>query len=103
MAQDFTQRSAERRRVGRGRVDSDVFLLIDGERRRHRASNLSAGGIFLEGAGRDLAVGHRVELVFPVTLRGVIRLHRKYAIVAHVTRSGVGMRLLDSPSPGPRA
>lgn len=96
MARDFNQRSADRRRVGRGRVDSDVFLLLDGERRRHRASNLSAGGIFLEGAGRDLAVGHRVELVFPVTLRGIIRLHRKFAVVAHITPSGVGLRLLDS-------
>lgn len=95
MAQDFTEHSVERRRVGRGRVDSNVFLLVDGERRRHHASNLSASGIFLDGAGRDLAVGHRVELVFPVTLKDVVRLHRRRAVVAHVTRAGVGLRLLS--------
>ncbi|TVS08754.1 MAG: hypothetical protein EA417_22025 [Gammaproteobacteria bacterium] len=93
MAHGSTQASRDRRRSGRNRVATDVFLIVDGERRLHRASNLSARGVFIEGAGIDLLPGHHIELVFPLPVGGIIKLHRKRGIVAHVSAAGTGLRL----------
>jgi hypothetical protein len=84
----------ERRLLERSKVSTAVYLGIPGSRlRRCRAKNLSAMGVFLEIKSLGLPAGTVVNLVFAVSLRGVVRLHWRKAVVAHVTRSGAGLMM----------
>lgn len=83
----------ERRNSERNQVATDVYIEIDGARRRGRALNLSSRGVFIEGTHPGLEAGRIVDLVFPVPVQGLIRLHRKRAIVAHASVRGIGMRM----------
>lgn len=86
--------AGERRLLQRNAVSTDVYVSGRGQRpRRFRASNLSALGVFLEGAETGLETGQVVHLVFPVPVQGVIRLHRKKAVVAHVSSRGAGLMM----------
>lgn len=83
----------ERRHGQRQPVATDVYIEVDGLRARGRARNLSPRGVFIEGEYPGLAAGRIVELVFPVPVQGLIRLHRKRAVVAHASTEGIGMRM----------
>lgn len=83
----------ERRSAERNQVATDVYIEIDGARRRGRALNLSPRGVFIEGVYPGLEAGRIVDLVFPIPVQGLIRLHRKRAVVAHASLRGIGMRM----------
>lgn len=83
----------ERRHTQRNEVATDVYIDVDGIRHRGRALNLSARGVFIAGVQPGLDTGRVVELVFPVPVQGLIRLHRKRAVVAHASLRGIGMRM----------
>ncbi len=83
----------ERRHTGRSEVATDVYIDVDGIRHRGRAINLSPSGVFIAGVQPDLDAGRVVDLVFPVPVQGLIRLHRKRAVVAHTSARGIGMRM----------
>ena len=55
--------------------------------------NLSASGVLLTGAGLGLRKGQRVELAFAVDFGTVTRLHRRQAVVAHVSAGGTGLMM----------
>lgn len=92
----------ERRRSARRRVSTDVYIDVDGQRFRGRALDLSAGGVFVAGAQAILEAGRAVSLVFPLPVQGLIKLHRKRAVVAHVSKHGIGLQMASSGS-SPRA
>jgi PilZ domain len=84
----------ERRLLERSKVSTTVYLSVPGGRlQRCRAKNLSAMGVFLEIRSLGLPAGTVVNLVFAVSVRGIVRLHRRKAVVAHVTRSGAGLMM----------
>lgn len=84
----------ERRLLERSKVSTTVYLYVPGGGlQRCRARNLSAMGVFLEIHALGLPAGTVVNLVFAVSLRGVVRLHRRKAVVAHVSRSGAGLMM----------
>ncbi len=88
------QTAAERRLLQRNAVATDVYVGARGKpMRRYRASNLSALGVFIEGQHLDLEIGSLVSLVFPIPINGLIRLHRKKAVVAHVSMHGAGLMM----------
>lgn len=71
-----------------------VYLSVPGGRlHRCRARNLSAMGVFLEIKALGLPAGTVVNLVFAVRLGQVVRLHRRRAIVAHVSEDGAGLMM----------
>jgi hypothetical protein len=88
----------ERRRTTRQRVATDVYIDVDGERLRGRALDMSACGVLVAGLQAGLEAGRTVSLVFPVPVQGLIKLHRKRAVVAHVSKRGVGLRMASSGS-----
>jgi hypothetical protein len=57
------------------------------------ACNLSADGAFLETDDLGLTPGAWVELAFTVPDGRVTRLHRRRAVVTHVSKGGTGLRM----------
>jgi hypothetical protein len=84
----------ERRLLERSKVSTTVYLSVPGGRlHRCRARNLSAMGVFLEIKSLGLPAGTVVNLVFAVNLGETVRLHRRKAIVTHVTEAGAGLMM----------
>jgi hypothetical protein len=84
----------ERRLLERNKVSTTVYLTVPGGRfHRCQARNLSAMGVFLEIKSLGLPAGTVVSLVFAVSLGQTIRLHRRKAVVAHITERGAGLMM----------
>lgn len=84
----------ERRLLERNRVSTTVYLAIPGGSFvRCRARNLSAMGVFLEIKALGLPAGTVVNLVFAVDLGRTVRLHRRKAVLAHVSERGAGLMM----------
>ena len=84
----------ERRLLERNKVSTTVYLTTPGSGPiRCRARNLSAMGVFLESRMLGLPAGTIVSLVFAVDLGKTVRLHRRKAVVAHVTDRGAGLMM----------
>ena len=84
------------RRIGaRQRAIAKVYLSYPGLRvQRCKTSNLSFNGVFVETPDAALITrGKQVDLIFAIDLGDVIKLHRRKAIVAHVSRNGAGMTI----------
>jgi hypothetical protein len=85
----------ERRLTTRHRARTTVYLLLPGKPRRLcRASNLSASGVFVETGDLGLQRGQSVELAFAISLGKVTKIHRRTAVVAHISRGGTGLRMV---------
>jgi hypothetical protein len=84
----------ERRLHTRHRARTTVFLVVPGGRKKIcRAANLSATGVFVETTNLGLRKGQQVELAFAISLGPVTKLHRRTAVVAHVSRGGTGLMM----------
>ncbi len=84
----------ERRLLERSKVSTTVYLSAPGANSvRCRAKNLSAMGVFLEIKSLGLPAGTVVNLVFAVDLGDTVRLHRRKAVVAHVSEKGAGLMM----------
>jgi hypothetical protein len=84
----------ERRLHTRHRARTVVYLTVPGGRRKVcKAVNLSATGVFIQTANLGLRKGQQVELAFAINLGTVTKLHRRGAIVAHVSRGGTGLMM----------
>jgi hypothetical protein len=87
-------RAMERRLLERNKVATTVYLSVPGGKfHRCRAKNLSAMGVFLEIKSLGLPAGTVVNLVFAVNLGETIRLHRRKAVLAHVSDRGAGLMM----------
>ncbi len=84
----------ERRLLERNKVSTTVYLSVPGGRlHRCRARNLSAMGVFLEISSLGLPAGTVANLVFAVSLNDTVRLHRRKAVVAHISDEGAGLMM----------
>jgi len=84
----------ERRLQTRHRARQQVYVYVPkGQGRLCRTTNLSALGVLLEARDLGLPVGTPVELAFPIDLGEVTKIHRRSAVVAHVSRGGTGLRM----------
>ncbi len=82
----------ERRLHTRHRARTTVYITVPGGRRKLcRAVNLSATGVFIETTNLGLRKGQQVELAFAINLGAVTKLHRRTAVVAHVSQGGTGL------------
>lgn len=87
-------RPVERRLTTRHRARTTVYVLLPGRKRRLcRAKNLSASGVFVETSDMGLRKGQTVELAFAISLGVVTKIHRRTAIVAHISRGGTGLMM----------
>jgi hypothetical protein len=84
----------ERRLHTRHRARTTVYLSVPGRSGKLcRAHNLSANGVFVETRNLGLAKGTIVELAFAINLGTVTKIHRRQAVVAHVSHGGTGLRM----------
>lgn len=84
----------ERRLHTRHRARTTVYVQIPGRRGKLcRARNLSANGVFVETENLGLRKGSVVELAFAINLGSVTKIHRRTAVVAHVTLGGTGLKM----------
>lgn len=84
----------ERRLTTRHRARTTVYVLLPGNRQRLcRAQNLSASGVFVETGNLGLRRGQTVELAFAINLGSVTKIHRRTAVVAHISRGGTGLMM----------
>jgi len=84
----------ERRLHTRHRARTTVYLTVPGVNRRVcKAVNLSATGVFIQTSNLGLRKGQQVELAFAINLGTVTKLHRRAAVVAHVSRGGTGLMM----------
>lgn len=84
----------ERRLHSRHKARTMVFVSIPGRAGRLcRAKNLSATGVFIETTNMGLKKGTTVQLAFAINLGTVTKIHRRTAIVAHVSRGGTGLMM----------
>lgn len=84
----------ERRLHTRHRSRTIVYILLPGGRRQIcKAVNLSATGVFIHTSDLSLHKGQKLELVFAINLNSVTKLHRRTAIVAHVSGGGTGLMM----------
>ena len=83
----------ERRLHTRHRARTSVYLSLgsSGSRRLCKAVNLSATGVFIETSNLGLRKGQHVELAFAINLGTVTKLHRRTAVVAHISSGGTGL------------
>jgi len=58
-----------------------------------RARNLSANGVFVQTVDLGLQKGAIVEIAFAINIGAITKIHRRSAVVAHVTRGGTGLRM----------
>ncbi len=86
--------NVERRLHTRHRARTIVFISLPGGcRRLCKAVNLSATGVFIETTDLGLRKGQQVVLSFAINLGAVTKVHRRTAIVAHVSRGGTGLMM----------
>lgn len=85
----------ERRLHTRHRARTTVYIVsLPGKRGRIcRAKNLSATGVFIETENLGLRMGQHVELAFAINLGAITKIHRRTAVVAHVSRGGTGLQM----------
>lgn len=84
----------ERRLHTRHRARTTVYLSVPGrDGRLCRAHNLSANGVYVETRNLGLHTGEIVELAFAINLGKVTKIHRRRAVVAHVSGGGTGLRM----------
>jgi hypothetical protein len=84
----------ERRLTTRHRARTTVYVLLPGHRQRLcRAKNLSASGVFVETGNMGLRRGQTVDLAFAINLGTVTKIHRRTAVVAHISRGGTGLMM----------
>ena len=84
----------ERRLHTRHRARTIVYLIVPGAQRKLcKALNLSATGVFIQTSNLGLRKGQQVELAFAINLGSVTKLHRRTAVVAHVSRGGTGLMM----------
>jgi PilZ domain len=84
----------ERRLHTRHRARTTVYITVPGSGRRLcRAVNLSATGVFIHTTNLGLRKGQNVELVFAINLGVITKMHRRTAVVAHVSRGGTGLMM----------
>jgi hypothetical protein len=75
----------ERRLHTRHRARTTVYVVMSGRKSRIcKAKNLSANGVFVETENLGLR---------KINLGLVTKIHRRTAIVAHVTRGGTGLMM----------
>ena len=71
-----------------------MYVVVPGRRGALcKAHNLSANGVFVETRNLGLVKGSIVELAFAINLGAVTKLHRRTAVVAHVSRGGTGLMM----------
>lgn len=93
----------ERRLHTRHRAGTTVYIIVPGSGRRVcSAVNLSATGVFIQTTSLGLRKGQNVELVFAINLGTITKVHRRTAVVAHVSRGGTGL-MMDSYTATARA
>jgi hypothetical protein len=86
--------SMERRQHSRHNAQTTVYIQIPGSGGKVCcARNLSANGAFVETENLGLRKGTLVALAFAVTEGRVTRIHRRTAVVVHVTQGGTGLRV----------
>ncbi len=84
----------ERRLHTRHRARTTVYITLPGTGRRLcRAVNLSATAVCIQYSNLGLRKGQNVELVFAINLGAITKLHRRTAVVAHVSRGGTGLMM----------
>jgi hypothetical protein len=84
----------ERRLHTRHRARTTVYISVSGRSGKLcRAHNLSANGVFVETRNLGLVKGAIVELAFAINLGKITKIHRRQAIVAHVSHGGTGLRM----------
>ena len=84
----------ERRLHTRHRARTIVYIMMPGWRRRLcKAVNLSASGVFLHTSGLGLRMGQRVDLAFAINLGTIVKVHRRSAVVAHISGGGTGLMM----------
>jgi PilZ domain len=86
--------SVERRLHTRHRARTTVYITTPhGRKRLCKAINLSATGVFIETTNLGLRKGQQVTLAFAINLGAITKLHRRTAVVAHVSRGGTGLMM----------
>lgn len=84
----------ERRLHTRHRARTTVYItVLNGRKKLCRAVNLSATGVYIQTSNLGLRKGQQVELSFAINLGTVTKIHRRKAIVAHVSRGGTGLMM----------
>jgi hypothetical protein len=84
----------ERRLHTRHRARTTVYIVLPGGVRRVcRAVNLSANGVFIRTSSLGLRKGQQVELAFAIDLGTITKLHRRSAVVAHISGGGTGLMM----------
>ncbi len=78
----------ERRLTTRHRARTTVYVLLPGRHRR-----LCRARVFVETGDLGLRRGQTVELAFAISLGTVTKIHRRTAVVAHISRGGTGLRM----------
>jgi PilZ domain len=84
----------ERRLNTRHRARTSVYIFLPGQRGKLcRARNLSSNGVFIETRSLGLRKGATVQLAFAINLGAITKIHRRTAVVAHVSRGGTGLMM----------
>jgi len=91
---ELREAKVERRLHTRHRARTTVYITVPGGcRKLCKAVNLSATGVFIETTNLGLRKGQTVVLSFAINLGTVTKLHRRTAVVAHVSRGGTGLMM----------
>lgn len=84
----------ERRLMKRFRTETQVLVRsYDGKRKFCKATNLSGNGVCIKTNNMNLSVGQTVDITFVINLGDLKKLHKREAVVKHVTNGMTGFRM----------
>lgn len=83
----------ERRQRLRRTVDVTCYAYVNNERIKFKATNLSAGGVFLKKLKHNCEIKRHtvVRLIFVLHTNSVFKVHRVYGIFVRENAEGFGL------------
>jgi hypothetical protein len=90
----------ERRGTARKQAKVQVYVFCPGQgTRRCKTANISGNGVYVHTDSVMCPKGIALELVFVIRRGTLIKIHRRWATVVHVSKSGAGMRFYGNTRP----
>ncbi len=93
----------ERRLSVRRPTSKNVYLYCKQlELERCKPSNISSRGVFIDFVPKWAYVGRRIQLVFVIDRGRTAKMIRVFAVIAHISKAGIGFGLIGKHVPSER-
>ena len=98
-----SRENLERRMSVRRATSENVYLYCKQlEIERCRPTNISSRGVYIDRIPKRAYVGRRIQLVFVINRGRTAKMIRVFAVIAHISRGGIGFGFIGKHIPNKR-